>query len=301
MTPSSRSFRRCGGAVGVPAFGAAPVDLVAQFALAVEFVDPEHRDLGVFGVPGRFRRMRHDRPEAVAVGDEIGDRQFLAAHAENVVVEPGLVDRRKALVVERLDVDPAHLDADLRTDPADLDHGSSSDVLRHCGPGVNTAELALTNRYSAPRPRDDGIAASTDHTPLQSESATQHRRRRLSPKPRHRRSQQLIDVEPTELPGDDAIHHIGKQFAFGCQNLVDTLLDRIGAKVCEHVDRRALADPVRPVFGLGFDRRVPPPIEMKYAGSLRQVQPQSAGPQRKEKKPASRIALELGDNPGPFG
>ena len=102
------------GAVGVPALGAAAVDLVAQFAVGVEFVDAEEGDLRVLGVAGRFRRVRGHRAEALAVADEIRDRQILAAHAHDVVVEPSLIDPAESVVVHRLDVDAAHLDPDLR-------------------------------------------------------------------------------------------------------------------------------------------------------------------------------------------
>src|SRR6516162_11842646 len=67
------------GAVGVPAFGAAPVYLVAQPALGVELVDPEHRDLGMVRMPSRFRWVRRHWPKALAVSDEVRDRQVLVA------------------------------------------------------------------------------------------------------------------------------------------------------------------------------------------------------------------------------
>ena len=42
-------------------------------------------------------------------------------------------------------------------------------------------------------------------------------------------------------------------------------------------DGPCLADPVRPVYGLGFYRRVPPRIQEKHILGGREVQPQSAG------------------------
>jgi hypothetical protein len=58
--------------------------------------------------------VRRHRPEALAVADEIGDRQILAAHAHDVVVEPGLVDPAEIVIAHGLDVEAAHLDPDLR-------------------------------------------------------------------------------------------------------------------------------------------------------------------------------------------
>jgi len=65
-------------------------------------------------MPRRFRRVRRHRAEALAIADKIGDRQILAAHAHDVVVEPSLIDPAESVVVHRLDVDAAHLDPDLR-------------------------------------------------------------------------------------------------------------------------------------------------------------------------------------------
>ena len=117
----------------MPALGAAAIDGVDQLAVGIEFVDPEHRDLGDFGVPRRFRRVRHDRPEAAAVAQEILDLELLVAHHQDVVVEPGLVDRRESPIVERLDVDAGDLDADLRAHAANLDHRS---LLRRSTAGM---------------------------------------------------------------------------------------------------------------------------------------------------------------------
>ena len=108
----------------MPTLGAAAVDLVAQFAVGVELADAQHRDLRMIGMPRRFRRVRRHRPEALAVADEIGDRQVLVAHHHDVVVEPGLIDLAPLAIGHRLDVDAGHLDADLRPHAADFDHRS---------------------------------------------------------------------------------------------------------------------------------------------------------------------------------
>ena len=130
----------------MPALGAAAVDLVAQFALGIEFVDPEHRDLRVFRMPGRFRRVRRHRPEALAVMDKIRDRQVLAAHAHDVVVEPSLVDPPPFVVAHRLDVDAAHLDPDLRTHATNFEHALLPYMLRtewgsRCTPAILFMDL----------------------------------------------------------------------------------------------------------------------------------------------------------------
>src|SRR5271155_123261 len=68
--------------------------------------------------------MRHDRAKAAAVMHKIRNRQILVAHHHDVVVEPGLIDRRKTRIVERFDIAPGDLAADLRPHAADLDHRS---------------------------------------------------------------------------------------------------------------------------------------------------------------------------------
>ena len=110
----------------MPALGAAAIDGVVELAVGIEFVDPEHRDLGKFGMARRFRRVRNNRSEAAAVMQEILDFELLVAHDEDVVVEPGSVDRRKPCVVQGLDVDTGDLDTNLRTHAAYLDHHSLS-------------------------------------------------------------------------------------------------------------------------------------------------------------------------------
>ena len=63
------------------------------------------------------------RAEAPAVAQEVVDLQILVRHDQHVVVEPGPIDRGEAGLVQRLDVDPANLGADLRSQAANLDHG----------------------------------------------------------------------------------------------------------------------------------------------------------------------------------
>src|SRR6516162_6123872 len=77
--------------------------------------------------------LRH-RAEALAVADEIGDRQLLAAHAHDVAVEPGLVHLPPIGLIQVLDIDAAHFDPDLRTQTADFEHGRLPRGL----PRVNT-------------------------------------------------------------------------------------------------------------------------------------------------------------------
>jgi hypothetical protein len=70
--------------------------------------------------------MRHNNAEAPAVAQEVVDRQFLVAHHHDIVVEPGLIDRSKARIVQRPDIDAGDFDADLRPHPANLNHARPS-------------------------------------------------------------------------------------------------------------------------------------------------------------------------------
>jgi hypothetical protein len=106
----------------VPALGAAPVHRLVELASVLELVDAEHRDLGEIGVPRHLRWVRHDDAEAAAVAQEVLDLELLIGDDEDIAVEPRAVERREARVVERLHVDAARLDADLRSQPANLDH-----------------------------------------------------------------------------------------------------------------------------------------------------------------------------------
>src|SRR6516162_10012520 len=99
----------------MPAFGAAAVNGVVELAGGIEFVDPEHRDLGDLGMARRPRRVRDNRSEAAAVMQKILDFELLVGHDEDIAIEPSLIDRRKAAIVESLDVDTGDLDTDLRT------------------------------------------------------------------------------------------------------------------------------------------------------------------------------------------
>jgi hypothetical protein len=83
--------------------------------------------------------------EAAAVTQKIPEFELLVAHDEDVAVEPGSVDRRKARLVEGLDVDAGDLDTDLRTHAAYLDHHSlSRRQPRNGRPGVSS----VSNRES---------------------------------------------------------------------------------------------------------------------------------------------------------
>ena len=111
------------GAVGVPALGAAAVDRHVERAVGGELVDAEQRDLRMLGMARHLRGVGMHRAEAPAVAQEVVDLQILVRHDQHVVVEPGPIDRGEAGVVQRGDVDPADLGADLRSQAANLDHG----------------------------------------------------------------------------------------------------------------------------------------------------------------------------------
>ena len=64
-----------------------------------------------------------DDAETAAVADEVIQRQVLAGDHQDVVVDPGLVDRREARIIECADIDAADFDPDLRSHLAYLDHG----------------------------------------------------------------------------------------------------------------------------------------------------------------------------------
>ncbi len=104
------------------AFGAALVDLLVQLAVRPELVGAEDGDLGTVRVPRGLGRMRHDEAEAPTVAEEILELQLLAPDHGDAVFQPGLIDRREALVVERLHVDPGNLPANVRTHRPNLQH-----------------------------------------------------------------------------------------------------------------------------------------------------------------------------------
>jgi hypothetical protein len=79
-------------------------------------------DLRIVGVPGHLRRVRHDDAEAAAVAQEVLDLEGLAGHDDDVVIEPRAIDGGEVRVVERADVDPVNLGADLRSQASNLDH-----------------------------------------------------------------------------------------------------------------------------------------------------------------------------------
>ncbi len=101
---------------------AALVDLLDQLAVGAELVDAQHGDLRIVRMPGGLGRMRHDEAEAPTVAEEILELQLLAPDHGDAVFQPGLIDRREALVVERLHVDPGNLPANVRTHRPNLQH-----------------------------------------------------------------------------------------------------------------------------------------------------------------------------------
>src|SRR5262245_38951636 len=131
-------------AVGVPSLGAPPIDRHVELAVGPELVDTEERDLGVVGVASHLRWMRDDDPEAAAVAQEVLDLELLPRHHDHVVVEPGTVDRGEAPIVERLDVDPRDLRADLRAEAVNLDHGV---ILLSPASSERGGELGTSEEY----------------------------------------------------------------------------------------------------------------------------------------------------------
>ena len=161
----------------MPALGAAAVDRLVQLAVRVEFVHAQQGDVRIFGVARAFRRVRRDMAETAAVAQELGDRQVLAGHHQNIVVEPCLIDRREPGIVERPDIDATDFHADLRPHLADLNHGMPSwhaDSGHHRpgavksvasgGCGYSAAEWRTTDEYSTAM-CDDSIPTrrSRDH------------------------------------------------------------------------------------------------------------------------------------------
>src|SRR5262249_9475844 len=109
--------------VCVPSLGAAPVDRHVERAVRPDLVGAEERDLRVVGMARHLRWVRMYGPEAAAVAEEVVDLEILARHDDDVTVEPRPIDRCKPGVIERLDVDPVNLGADLLRQAANLDHG----------------------------------------------------------------------------------------------------------------------------------------------------------------------------------
>src|SRR5690606_40039459 len=57
-----------------------------------------------------------------------------------------------------------------------------------------------------------------------------------------------------------------------------------------------LADAVRPIDGLRFDRGIPPGVEQEYIPGRSQVQAHATGLDADQEQPALRIGLELLDS-----
>jgi hypothetical protein len=106
----------------VPALGAAPVDGHVERAVGAELVGAQHGDLGHLGMARALRGVRDHHAEAAAVAQEVVDLQILLGHHRHVVIEPRPVDGGEAGGVELLDVHAPDLHADLRSQPANLDH-----------------------------------------------------------------------------------------------------------------------------------------------------------------------------------
>src|SRR5258708_2170929 len=63
---------------------------------------------------------------------------------------------------------------------------------------------------------------------------------------------------------------------------VDPLLDGIGDKKPDDLQRPVPPKPMRPLHGLVLYRRVPPPIKEDHDGGAGQVKPNASGPKRYE-------------------
>src|SRR5258708_2655152 len=115
--------------------------------------------------------MRRDIAEAAAVAQELRDGQLLTGHHHDIVVEPGLIDRRETRIIERPDVDATHLNADLRAHLTDLNHRFVLLVLN----------LATTGGVSS-SPSRMGYASAM-HNPIDNAITSRRSIRRFSPTP----------------------------------------------------------------------------------------------------------------------
>ena len=74
-------------------------------------------------MPGAFRGMLVKTSETSAIGEELLDRvQGLIAHADDVAVEPCLIDDREIFIREIANIDSEHLRADLLAQSVDFKH-----------------------------------------------------------------------------------------------------------------------------------------------------------------------------------
>ena len=92
-----------------------------------------------------------------------------------------------------------------------------------------------------------------------------------------------------------AFQKIARQGALGFDERVDAILDRATADELVHEDRLSLANPERPVGRLVLDRRIPPAVEVADVVRRHQVQPGSAGFQRKDEHGRSTGAFAWRD------
>src|SRR6266542_1281027 len=116
-------------AVRVPSLRATPVDRHVELAVRPELVDAQHSDLGMLRVACGLRGVRDDPTEAAAVAQEGLDLELLLRHHDDIVGEPGAIDRVEPAGVERPDVDPADLRADLWPHSSDLNRIRHGHIL----------------------------------------------------------------------------------------------------------------------------------------------------------------------------
>src|SRR6266536_2173131 len=116
-------------AVRVPSLRAPPIDRHVELAVRPELVDAQHSDLGMLRVACGLRGVRDDPTEAAAVAQEVLDLELLLPHHDDIVPEPGAIDRVEPARVERPDVDPADLRADLWPHSSDLNRIRHGHIL----------------------------------------------------------------------------------------------------------------------------------------------------------------------------
>jgi hypothetical protein len=105
--------------IGVPA-AAAIVDRLVDLAVGLARADAHDRQLGILGMACPLHAMRLQPPEARGIGQELGDRERLAAHHQDDGVQPGLVEPGPVGVGERTDVDIGDNGTDSRVGLVDL-------------------------------------------------------------------------------------------------------------------------------------------------------------------------------------
>src|SRR5690349_11025206 len=76
-----------------------------------------------------LRWMRHHEAEAAAVAEELLNGQLLVPDHHHIVLEPSLVDRREAVIIQRSDINTGDLYADLCPQKTNLHHSHPPDAL----------------------------------------------------------------------------------------------------------------------------------------------------------------------------